>query len=315
MPTVQPSAANTVAVPWHHSGYEAAKDIAAGTAGGVATVVVGHPLDTVKVRMQTGEYSSMLACIRSTLSREGMRGFYKGAQSPLVGEGVFNAIQFFAYGQSKHLLLSAKPAPAPLASAPELSVSDYFIAGGLTGGASVVVECPIDLVKSQLQTAIFAKSPPPYRTFSECVRYIYGARGVSGFYQGLTPTILRTVPSTAAYFGCYEWTRGLLLPRGADRSADLRPEHILIAGGVGGVMYWLSTFPVDSIKSAMQSDAIIPNRRRYASMSDAVRQLYADGGIARFYRGVVPCVLRAFPANSACFLVYEYAHSALDAIA
>ena len=66
-------------------------DYIAGVAGGVAVVVVGHPFDTTKTRLQTsprGYYTGTLDCVRKTLSAEGPRGFYAGMLSPLVGQMV-----------------------------------------------------------------------------------------------------------------------------------------------------------------------------------------------------------------------------------
>lgn len=34
--------------------------------------------------------------------------------------------------------------------------------------------------------------------------------------------------------------------------ADLAPWEVILAGGLGGLYYWMATFPVDSIKSALQ---------------------------------------------------------------
>ena len=52
------------------------RDLAAGGVGGVCAVVVGHPFDLVKVRMQTAEkgvYTGALDVVRKTVAREGMR--------------------------------------------------------------------------------------------------------------------------------------------------------------------------------------------------------------------------------------------------
>ena len=94
-------------------------------------------------------------------------------------------------------------------------------------------------VRSQLQTAIL-RSSPPFTTFTGAVSYIVRRRGVVGLYQGLIPTFARTIPSTAAYFGCYEWMRILLTPHGADPT-QASNSTILLAGGVGGFMYWYHT--------------------------------------------------------------------------
>lgn len=51
------------------------RSLAAGGAGGVCAVVVGHPFDLVKVRMQTAEkgvYSGAIDVVRKTIAREGL---------------------------------------------------------------------------------------------------------------------------------------------------------------------------------------------------------------------------------------------------
>lgn len=51
------------------------RSLAAGAAGGVCAVVVGHPFDLVKVRLQTsqqGVYSGAMDVVRKTVAREGL---------------------------------------------------------------------------------------------------------------------------------------------------------------------------------------------------------------------------------------------------
>ena len=65
------------------------RDFAAGGVGGVCAVLVGHPFDLVKVRLQTAEkgvYSGAMDVVRKTIAREGpIRGLYAGVSAPLVG--------------------------------------------------------------------------------------------------------------------------------------------------------------------------------------------------------------------------------------
>jgi len=268
----------------------------------MCTVVVGHPLDTIKVRLQTSSSggAGMMDCVRLTLKEEGVRGFYKGMQSPLAGEGFFNAAQFLCYGAAKRLLLensnSAQPGavfarggggaagtvPPPGSASNsnfsprgDLTVGEYFVAGALTGFACTFVETPIDLFKSQLQTQIF-RPQPLFRTFPQCCGFIWRAGGVRGCFQGMSATFLRTVPASACYFGVYEAAKGALAGPG-QRKDELGPGRLLTAGGCGGVAYWLSSFPADSVKSAMQADEVHRSQRKYAGLVDCATQLYWEG--------------------------------------
>ncbi len=52
------------------------RSLAAGGVGGVCAVIVGHPFDLVKVRMQTAEkgvYTGAIDVVKKTVAREGLR--------------------------------------------------------------------------------------------------------------------------------------------------------------------------------------------------------------------------------------------------
>lgn len=71
------------------SSLQSLRALVAGGVGGICAVVVGHPFDLVKVRMQTAEkgvYSGAMDVVRTTIAREGLRrGLYAGVSAPLVG--------------------------------------------------------------------------------------------------------------------------------------------------------------------------------------------------------------------------------------
>jgi solute carrier family 25 carnitine/acylcarnitine transporter 20/29 len=51
------------------------RSLAAGAAGGLCAVIVGHPFDLVKVRLQTAEkglYSGAMDVVKRTVAREGL---------------------------------------------------------------------------------------------------------------------------------------------------------------------------------------------------------------------------------------------------
>jgi solute carrier family 25 (mitochondrial carnitine/acylcarnitine transporter), member 20/29 len=87
---------------------QVANEFVAGSVGGMFGVSVGHPLDTIRVRLQTQsrtnpEFSSFFDCLKKTMKKErGIRGLYKGMLSPLLGEMGNLAILFGVYGNVKH---------------------------------------------------------------------------------------------------------------------------------------------------------------------------------------------------------------------
>jgi solute carrier family 25 carnitine/acylcarnitine transporter 20/29 len=65
------------------------RSLAAGGFGGVCAVIVGHPFDLIKVRLQTAErgvYNGAIDAVRKSVAKDGLRrGLYAGVSAPLVG--------------------------------------------------------------------------------------------------------------------------------------------------------------------------------------------------------------------------------------
>lgn len=83
-----------------------AVDTLAGIVGGAASVYVGQPLDTIKVKMQLfpNMYRGMFSCMLNTARQQGMRGFYAGTVPALASNCADNAVTFGTYGQCQNIV-------------------------------------------------------------------------------------------------------------------------------------------------------------------------------------------------------------------
>lgn len=77
----------------------------AGTVGGLISVIVGHPLDTIKVRLQAMEilaqkrkFSGTLDCIMQTVRKEGAVALFKGLTPHMVCAKLEFAVLGLRYG-------------------------------------------------------------------------------------------------------------------------------------------------------------------------------------------------------------------------
>jgi len=274
------------------------KDVFAGSIGGIGQCFVGHPLDTLKVRLQTSnKYSGMVDCFNTTVKEEGFKGLYKGVQSPLIGLAALNSVTFLSYGQAKAWIKKNEDEI--------LTLPQIFACGTFVGFTVAFIESPVDLFKSQLQTQYGAPgATPKYSGFLDCASKIWKSRGIKGVYQGLSATFLRDIPANAAYFGFYEIARRSMI-HSDQKVEDLPAWKVLIAGGIGGMMYWATTYPFDVIKSTMQTDSINPSEKKYHGIMDTANKIFKAEGAAGFFKGVAPCMIRSFPANAVCFCLYE----------
>ena len=283
-------------------------DIIAGTIAGINVTLVGHPFDTLKVRLQTQPfdkpiYNGLVDCFKKTIKWEGVSGLYKGMSSPLFGQMFFRANLFLAYFQAKRVLTKNNTV--------KLSTFNMYLAGGIGWGWGAVIETPIDFCKTQLQIQIIKSKTlkdfkPEYSGFGDLISKIYKLNGISGFYQGFGPQLMRNIPSGALHLGTFELYRTKVAERKKCLVKDLPIIYSIIGGGMGGLLYWVPSFPIDVIKSSIQADSPHKDKKKFKGISHAAKILYQEGGISRFYRGFTPCLIRAIPANSVLLLTSSW---------
>jgi hypothetical protein len=114
-----------------------------------------------------------------------------------------------------------------------------------------------------------------------------------------------SIPLTPAT-GPYEFIRRLVSPVGPDGKPQRTLPASIAAGGLTGICYWLSCYPIDVVKNRLQA-APDTSPPVYSGMRDVARVIYREAGVRGFFRGFVPCILRAFPANASCFVAFEMA--------
>jgi len=268
-------------------------DTVAGFIGGVVSIYVGLPLDTIKVRLQTQGYlfRNTLDCAVQTIRKEGILALWKGA-CPAVTTGIVeNAVVFSANGMLHRVF--CEPGEQPT-----------FIKLCALNGASAVFSgfaiTPSEVIKCRLQTCLDYGEGSH---ISSVIKDLIRMDGVRGFFRGLGATWLRDIPFYMVFFGSYSYYKMFML-NSLYKTRNLTPDTLpawnyVIGGGLAGSAGWFTIFPFDNIKSRQQ--ASIANSSFIETAKTAVR----EGGIRSVYKGCLPCVLRGFPANGALFLTVE----------
>jgi len=78
-----------------------------------------------------------------------------------------------------------------------------------------------------------------------------------------------------------------------------------LAGGVAGFSFWGLIYPFDVVKTRLQTDASDKAARKYRSILHCWRHIYKHEGIGAFWRGYIPCILRAVVVNGCIFTAVE----------
>lgn len=114
------------------------------------------------------------------------------------------------------------------------------------------------------------------------VSHIIATEGMVGLVRGLVPTVLGVAPARAVYFGAYANVKASLAP--ADDAAPGPLVHLCSAAAAGFTTA-TAIAPIFMVKTRMQllgefSGATATSHR----LVDTVKAIYAEGGIAAFYR-------------------------------
>ncbi|KIW55489.1 hypothetical protein PV05_04228 [Exophiala xenobiotica] len=291
------------------------RSLAAGGVGGICAVIVGHPFDLVKVRLQTAEkgvYSGAMDVVRKTVAREGLaRGLYAGVSAPLVGVTPMFAVSFWGYDMGKRLVNTFTTVPV-VNNTPQYSIGQISAAGFFSAVPMTLITAPFERVKVLLQIQgqkqLAPGEKPKYSGGVDVVRQLYKEGGIRSVFRGSAMTLARDGPGSAAYFAVYEYVKRSLSPKDENGNAtgELSLPAVMTAGGAAGVAMWIPVFPVDTIKSRIQTAEGRP------TISGVISGVYRSGGIKAFFPGFGPALARAVPANAATFVGVELAHKAMN---
>ncbi|CAA9956931.1 Mitochondrial carrier protein [Pyrenophora teres f. maculata] len=284
-------------------------DFWAGYVSGAAGIIIGNPLDLIKTRLQAGKPAQTLDAPPSPTSFKGnfenAGSLVRGATAPILTYGALNALLFVTYNRTLSLLHENPSSPT--------NFSKVFLAGATGGLASFVVSAPTELVKCRAQVSTHAAT-----TSWTIARDVWRTEGVRGLYYGGGITSVRDAVGYGFYFWSYELSKqAWTLPNDSDRETAMK---VLLCGGLAGVITWASIFPLDVIKTRVQTQILhapagqgeqgllLPTetQRKRLSSVEIARLAYRTEGMGVFFRGLGICSVRAFVVNAVQWAVYEW---------
>jgi solute carrier family 25 carnitine/acylcarnitine transporter 20/29 len=320
-------------------------DFWAGYISGAAGIILGNPLDILKVRLQASSPSpspslpppTPHATVTPTTttptptSALNPRAFLLGTAAPVLGYGALNALLFMTYNRTESLLNSTFTANATVggsASGSESGSNLYtaWLAGAAGGLATWVVSTPTELVKCRAQLHSSSSAGGPSSSWGIAKQVLRG-EGVRGLYFGGGVTAVRDSVGYGFYFWGYElatrwWisAMGRQQQDGAGGVMGSDAARVLVCGGMAGVLTWASIFPLDVVKTRVQAQVLLGpegdgeragligdrQKGRRLGAWEMARKTYRDGGVSPFFRGLMVCSVRAFIVNAVQWAVYEW---------
>ncbi|RKF55269.1 Solute carrier family 25 member 45 [Erysiphe neolycopersici] len=287
-----------------------------------------------------------------------------GIAAPVLGYGGLNGLLFMTYNRMITLLNNNNNNESNTATDPSHDKNDHqlwttFVAGAVGGLATWIISTPTELIKCRAQAQIRTHdyeniSAPTIATYHqqqqqqnyfynrknpatswEITKKIIRYEGIRGLYFGGLVTALRDSIGYGFYFWTYTLTTrtftqliyhktsssSLISPI---RQQDVEVAKMLICGGIAGIATWASIFPLDMIKSrlqtqlpdyerkmnsiGMENNNRIASKRRRGRLTalKIFRNALVNEGSRVFFRGLTVCSIRAFIVNAVQWSIYEW---------
>jgi len=217
------------------------------------------------------------------------------------------AVSFWGYDVGKGLVRRFSTVHDNQFSIAQVSAAGFFSAIPMTA-----ITAPFERVKVLLQIqgqkTLAPGEKPKYSGGTDVVRQLYKEGGVRSVFRGSVATLARDGPGSAAYFAAYEYIKRGLTPVDpvTGKAGDLSLLAVTAAGGAAGIAMWIPVFPIDTVKSRLQTMEGKP------TIGGVIKGVYRNGGYKAFFPGFGPALARAVPANAATFLGVELAHQFMN---
>ena len=324
--------------------FQMLNDITSGMLSGSLSVFLFYPLDIVRTRLQVqhvllgkAHASSITKTSMGLYAQHGLRGFYQGLTTNLVGSSLAWGIYFSIFhrlqrGIASHLHVSSIPnhdsisnhdssfviSSTPSASSPNHTPSEHhdslpahrallpphlnFLCGIGAGVFATVLTTPIWIVKTRIQVSDLQPEAQRYTGLLQGLRSVLAAEGPAGLTRGMAPALWAT-SHTAIQFTLYEELLKL------SASSAHEPARVLLCGALSKVAASALTTPFQVIKARVQLHA--PARQVAdatpfsLSWLQCARQTLQHEGAAGLYRGWLLTLLRTVPSSALTMFLFE----------
>lgn len=284
-----------------------------GVAASLAAVFIMHPVESVKVRMQSGQRGG---AVDETPWRR-LRGLfhrpYYGIGPHLLQYSALNSIRFGSYAAAKGYLERRHGhgfvGPLPL--------HEIFQCGVFSGFCIAALVHPMWVLKTHQQINRLG--------VAEAACRLWQGEGVRGFFRGYVSGFVRFPVALGVFFAAYEamkrpetWTLLGDAPRPRqseppDKAGALAPSMAAEwlskagSGAFAGVLCWSSIYPLDVVQSRVIGEATYGPGRLYSGALRTFHQMYKTEGLSSFARGYSAVLVRSGPVNAVLLPVSDAA--------
>lgn len=280
--------------------------LVAGISGGVASTLILHPLDLIKIRFAVNDgqtpapqYRGLRNAMATIFRQEGARGLYRGVTPNVWGSGSAWGFYFLFYNTIKTWIQGGN-------TQKPLGPTLHMVAAAQAGILTLVMTNPIWVVKTRLclQYSDIDKTRLPeskqYLGMLDALSKIYYSEGIRGLYKGFVPGIFG-VSHGAIQFMTYEEMKNTYNQyRMVPIDTKLGSVEYLTFAAFSKLVAAALTYPYQVIRARLQDQ-----HHDYKGSWDCVCRTWRYEGVLGFYKGLSANLIRVTPATMLTFLVYE----------
>jgi len=163
-----------------------------------------------------------------------------------------------------------------------------FLAGSFSGTCSTLLFQPLDLVKTRIQQV--RGNPSMLREFKK----IIVCEKVTGLWQGVRPSLIRTVPGVGVYFSCMHTVKMTLY------AGTPTPTQSLMVGALARTLAGCIMIPVTVVKIRCEAGSM-----EYKGIVKALRSINGSEGVRGLTKGLLPTLFRDVPFSGMYLMFYE----------
>lgn len=190
----------------------------------------------------------------------------------------------------------------------------YFLAGGISGVISRTCTAPFDRIKVFLiartdlgstllnsREDLLLKNPKANinkirSPIIKAITSLYRQGGIKSFYVGNGLNAFKVFPESSIKFGTFELVKRVMSKiEGVKNPQNLSQMATYLAGGISGVMAQFSSYPIDTLKFRIQCAPLDNPLHGNKLLINTAKQMYKEGGLSIFYRGVSVGLIGIFP--------------------
>lgn len=267
----------------------------AGAIAGAASRTSTAPFDRLRVFFQTGGSGSFAEAVKTITSQGGIKAFWRGNGLNVVKVAPESAIMFSALDQAKKMIASWEGKTEK-----NMSAEGKFFAGSIAGLVAQTATYPLDTLKTRIMSNVSSSgSGGAEKGVGGVIRDML-AEGPSAFFRGLIPASIGVIPYAGINMGVFENLKTAYIAKYPE-TKEIPVGAILGIGCLSGSMACVAVYPLQVIRTRMQSQGSPSNPLRYNGIGDCIKVTMAKEGVKGFYKGLVATLTKVVPSAGVSF--------------